>query len=95
MGTYRVIEIGQPSPTAFVAWSTIFTTSASATPTLAELQGDTTLGDSSESDSTAEPSPIPTAGSPSSNANAGVVLAPRDILHCVLLSFGIVTVLML
>ena len=93
MGTYRVIEIGQPSPTAFVAWSTISTTSA--TPTLAELQGDTTLGDSSESDSTAEPSPIPTAESPSSNANAGVVLAPRDILHCVLLSCGVVTVLML
>jgi hypothetical protein len=49
-------------------------------------------GNTSESYSTAESSPIPTAES-SRNTNAGVTLAPRDILHCALLYGGIVTTL--
>ncbi|KAH9974129.1 hypothetical protein BGW80DRAFT_1305369 [Lactifluus volemus] len=76
-------------PCRLAELSTISSTSAYATPTPAELNGDTTSGNISE------PSPIPTAGSSSSNANAGVVLAPRNILRCSLLSIGIVSVLML
>jgi hypothetical protein len=90
-----LLKVGEPSSMVSVAWSPIPTTPASATPAPAGLQGDTTLGNISKSDWTPEPSPILATEPSSSIANAGVVLAPRNILHCALLSGGIVTVLML